>query len=82
MIAPPRLSTILLAAITVLVAVLLYSPLFVPIVSSFFPVARGEVDWSSPTIETYVALTGNHEILSALRTTLVLGFCPVVPGRS
>lgn len=29
----PRLSTIFLAAITSLVAVLLYSPLFVPIVS-------------------------------------------------
>ncbi|RTL92963.1 MAG: ABC transporter permease [Hyphomicrobiales bacterium] len=78
MIAPPRLSTILLAAITALVAVLLYSPLFVPIVSSFFPVARGEVDWSSPTVETYVALAGNDEILSALRTTLVVGFCTVV----
>lgn len=78
MIAAPRLSTILLAAITVLVAALLYSPLFVPIASSFFPVARGEVDWSSPTVETYVALAGNHEILAALRTTLVVGVCTVV----
>ncbi|TIW77932.1 MAG: ABC transporter permease, partial [Mesorhizobium sp.] len=57
---------------------LLYSPLFVPIASSFFPVARGEVDWSSPTVETYVALAGNHEILAALRTTLVVGVCTVV----
>lgn len=74
----PRLSTLLLAAITILVAALLYSPLFVPIVSSFFPVARGEVDWSSPTVSTYVALAGNHEILLALRTTLVVGACTVV----
>ncbi|OHV62410.1 ABC transporter permease [Mesorhizobium sp. LCM 4577] len=74
----PRLSTLLLAAITILVAALLYSPLFVPIVSSFFPVARGEVDWSSPTVSTYVALAANHEILLALRTTLVVGACTVV----
>lgn len=78
MIAAPRLSTILLAAVTTLVTVLLYSPLFVPIVSSFFPLARGVVDWSSPTVSTYVALAENHDILAALRTTLVVGACTVV----
>ena len=66
----PRLSTIFLAAITALVAVLLYSPLFVPIVSSFFTISHGDVDWSSPTLSTYVALAENHDILAALRTTL------------
>ncbi|TGV79336.1 ABC transporter permease, partial [Mesorhizobium sp. M2D.F.Ca.ET.145.01.1.1] len=71
----PRPSTIFLAAITSLVAVLLYSPLFVPIVSSFFIVSHGNVDWSSPTLSTYVALAGNHDILAALRTTLVVGVC-------
>lgn len=74
----PRLSTIFLAAITALVAVLLYSPLFVPIVSSFFTISHGDVDWSSPTLSTYVALAENHDILAALRTTLIVGVCTVI----
>ncbi|MER9952154.1 ABC transporter permease [Mesorhizobium sp. M0047] len=74
----PRLSTMFLAAITTLVAVLLYSPLFVPIVSSFFTIAHGNVDWSSPTLSTYVALAENHDILAALRTTLIVGVCTVI----
>lgn len=74
----PRLSTIFLAAITTLVAVLLYSPLFVPIVSSFFTISHGSVDWSSPTLATYVALAENHDILAALRTTLIVGVCTVI----
>ncbi|MER8570975.1 ABC transporter permease [Mesorhizobium sp. M1409] len=74
----PRLSTIFLAAIMTLVAVLLYSPLFVPIVSSFFTISHGSVDWSSPTLSTYVALAENHDILVALRTTLIVGVCTVI----
>ncbi|RNJ45057.1 ABC transporter permease [Mesorhizobium erdmanii] len=74
----PRPSTIFLAAITTLVAVLLYSPLFVPIVSSFFTISHGDVDWSSPTLSTYWALAENHDILTALRTTLIVGLCTVV----
>jgi putative spermidine/putrescine transport system permease protein/spermidine/putrescine transport system permease protein len=73
-----RLSTLLLAAVTGLVAILLYSPLFVPIVSSFFPLVRGEIVWSSPTLSSYVSLAANGEILAALRTTLVVGACTVV----
>lgn len=74
----PRPSTIFLAAITTLVAVLLYSPLFVPIVSSFFTISHGDVDWSSPTLSTYRALAGNDDILAALRTTLIVGVCTVI----
>ena len=74
----PRPSTIFLAVITTLVAVLLYSPLFVPIVSSFFAISHGNVDWSSPTLSTYVALAENHDILAALRTTLIVGICTVI----
>ncbi|AID28533.1 putative spermidine/putrescine transport system permease protein [Mesorhizobium sp. USDA 4775] len=74
----PRPSTIFLAVITTLVAVLLYSPLFVPIVSSFFTISHGDVDWSSPTLSTYRALAENHNILAALRTTLIVGLCTVV----
>lgn len=73
-----RLSTLFLAGVTLLVAILLYSPLLVPIVSSFFTVARGNVDWSSPTLQAYMALVNNSDILAALRTTLFVGVCTVV----
>jgi len=73
-----RPSTVLLAAITLLVAALLYSPLFVPILSSFFTVSHGRVDWSQPSVAAYVALAANSEILAALRTTLVVGLGTVV----
>ncbi|MER9329978.1 ABC transporter permease [Mesorhizobium sp. M0488] len=49
-----------------------------PIVSSFFAVLHGSVDWSSPTVSTYVALAENHDILAALRTTLIVGLCTVI----
>lgn len=71
-------SSICLAALTALVAILLYSPLFVPILSSFFFVNHGQVDWSRPSLSAYFALAGNREILAALRTTLVVGLCTVV----
>lgn len=73
-----RLSTVVLAGISGLVAILLYSPLLVPIVSSFFTVARGEVNWGEPTLATYQALFNNTEILTALWTTLVVGVCTVI----
>lgn len=71
-------STICMAALTALVAALLYSPLFVPILSSFFSVSHGQVDWSQPSLSAYASLAGNHEILTALRTTLFVGLCTVV----
>jgi putative spermidine/putrescine transport system permease protein/spermidine/putrescine transport system permease protein len=73
-----RPSTIFLAAVTAFVAVLLYSPLLVPIVSSFFTIARGEVNWSAPTLSAYQALLDNNEILTALRTTLIVGISTVI----
>lgn len=73
-----RPSTLVLAAVTALVAALLYSPLFVPIVSSFFTIKGGLVDWAVPTISAYADLVGNDEILTALRTTLIVGFSTVV----
>lgn len=78
MIGQSRLSWLFLAAATALVAALLYSPLLVPIASSFFVTAHGNVDWGSPTGSAYTALANNREILSALRTTLFVGGCTVV----
>ena len=69
---------LLLALVTAFVAMLLYSPLMVPIASSFFVTQHGQVDWSTPTLSAYVALSKNEDILSALRITLVVGICTVV----
>jgi len=73
-----RPSTIFLAAVTALVAILLYSPLLVPIASSFFIVNHGDVNWSAPTLSAYEALVENNEILTALRTTLIVGISTVI----
>lgn len=73
-----RPSTLFLWAATLLVALLLYSPLFVPILSSVFTVSHGTVDWSKPTLSAYQKLVGNNDILTALRTTLIVGAATVV----
>lgn len=75
---PLRPATIFLVAVTLLVTVLLYSPLFVPIFSSFFTVNHGDVDWSKPTYSAYEQLASNDDILSALRTTLIVGLSTVI----
>ncbi|MGA1805147.1 ABC transporter permease [Rhizobium sp. HT1-10] len=75
---PIRLSTLTLASITAVVAIVLYSPLFVPILSSFFTVNHGKVDWSMPTLSAYVDLMDNEDVLSALRATLIVGISTVV----
>ena len=73
-----RPASLILAAITALVGLALYSPLMVPILSSFFTVSHGQVNWSSPTLSAYQALTENGEILAALRATLIVGFSTVL----
>lgn len=76
--APWRPANLVLTAVTALVGLALYSPLLIPILSSFFAVSHGQVDWSSPTLSAYLELTQNDEILAALRATLIVGFSTVV----
>jgi putative spermidine/putrescine transport system permease protein/spermidine/putrescine transport system permease protein len=71
-------ATCLLALVTGLVFVILYGPIFVPIVSSFFEVHQGAVQWGHPTLDAYAALTRNDGILTALRNTLMVGAAAVV----
>jgi putative spermidine/putrescine transport system permease protein/spermidine/putrescine transport system permease protein len=71
--APPRAATFLLVVVTAVVFVFLYGPLTIPVVSSFFTVSHGAVDWSQPTLAAYAALTANESVLAALRTTLIVG---------
>src|SRR5262245_35121877 len=73
-----RASTVLLIAVTMVVFLLLYGPLMVPIISSFFAISRGAVVWSQPTTSAYAALLLNESVLDALRTTLIVGASAVV----
>jgi ABC-type spermidine/putrescine transport system permease subunit II len=64
--------------VTGLVFAVLYGPIFVPIVSSFFQVKFGRVDFSQPTWDGYSALANNEGILTAVENTLIVGFSAVV----
>ena len=68
------LATGVLSAITLLVFVLLYGPLLIPILSSFFTVSHGDVQWREPSLSSYEALTRNAGILTAVGNTLIVGF--------
>lgn len=69
-----RFASLGLSALTALVFLLLYGPLFVPIASSFFEIARGDVQWSAPSLSAYAALTRNDGIITAFLNTLLVGF--------
>ena len=71
-----RLSSPALAALLVVTAVvflLLYGPLLIPILSSFFNIAHGDVQWNDPSFASYAALAANEGILEACRNTLIVG---------
>ena len=69
-----RLALTVLSVITGLVFVLLYGPLVIPIVSSFFTIARGDVQWREPSLSSYAALAGNEGIIAAVGNTMIVGF--------
>lgn len=73
-----RPATLMLVTVTGFVVVILYGPIFVPIVSSFFTVRHGRVNWDQPTWSAYAALTHNESVLEALRNTLIVGTSAVI----
>jgi ABC-type spermidine/putrescine transport system permease subunit II len=73
-----RIAMAALALVTGVVFVILYGPIFVPIVSSFFEVKQGSVDLSHATVSAYVALAANEGILTAVGNTLIVGFSAVI----
>ncbi|HVI89697.1 MAG TPA: ABC transporter permease [Dongiaceae bacterium] len=64
--------------LTGLVFVILYGPIFVPIISSFFTVKYGQVDWGNANLDAYALLINNDGILTALENTLLVGVSAVV----
>jgi len=73
-----KLANAALISITGLVFALLYGPIFVPIVSSFFTAKQGQIDWSAANLDAYVQLTSNEGILDAVKNTLIVGFSAVI----
>lgn len=68
------LALVLLSAVAALVFAMLYGPLLIPLISSFFNVAHGEVLWDEPSFSSYQELVNNTGILIAVRNTLIVGF--------
>ncbi len=63
-----------LAGLTCIVFLLLYGPLAIPILTSFFTVTHGNAQWDDPSLSAYVALGANEGILEAVGNTLIVGF--------
>jgi putative spermidine/putrescine transport system permease protein/spermidine/putrescine transport system permease protein len=72
------LATVLLASVTALAFVLLYGPIFIPIVTSFFDVKYGSVDWGHASLDAYAKLTENDDVIEAVENTFIVGFAAVV----
>jgi ABC-type spermidine/putrescine transport system permease subunit II len=68
-----RLASLGLSLLTALVFTLLYGPLLVPIISSFFEVTHGDVAWNAPSLSAYGALAHNDGIITAFLNTLIVG---------
>ncbi|MDQ7248315.1 ABC transporter permease [Dongia sedimenti] len=71
------LATLLLSLVTLLVFILLYGPIFIPIVTSFFTVKYGSVDWSQMNLDAYAKLTGNEGVIEAVENTFIVGLSAV-----
>jgi len=71
------LATVLLSLVTLLVFVLLYGPIFIPIVTSFFTVKYGSVDWSQMNLDAYAKLTQNEGVIEAVENTFIVGLSAV-----
>jgi putative spermidine/putrescine transport system permease protein/spermidine/putrescine transport system permease protein len=71
------LATLLLSLVTLLVFILLYGPIFIPIVTSFFTVKYGSVDWSQMNLDAYAKLTQNEGVIEAVENTFIVGLSAV-----
>jgi putative spermidine/putrescine transport system permease protein/spermidine/putrescine transport system permease protein len=73
-----------LAAIMAATLLVLYGPFAYILLTSFFPLARGQVQWASPTLDWYARLWQNGKIIDALWNSLCVGLgsvaCALVLG--
>jgi len=68
-----RLVHVALGLVTALTFSILYAPIVLVCVLSFFPVTRHKVDWSTISTDAYVQLFQNEDIFHALGNTLIVG---------
>lgn len=68
-----KLKNLFLKCYLAFIILFLYAPIFVLIVLSFNN-SRSRVTWGGFTLDWYVRLFSNSQILDALKTTLILGF--------
>ena len=72
-----RFALLMLGFVTLVVFVLLYGPIFIPIVTSFFTVKYGSVDWSQVNLDAYQKLTQNDTIIESVENTFIVGLSAV-----
>ena len=72
-----RLAEWLTGALLGIILVVLYAPVFVGALFSIVPVRAGHVFWQEASLGWYRQLWGNHDILSALGTTMLVGVLAV-----
>ena len=65
-------------AVAGLVLAILYGPLLLVVVASFFPLRQGQVQWAQFSLDNYAKLMANSGILEALGNTLLVGIVAVV----
>jgi putative spermidine/putrescine transport system permease protein/spermidine/putrescine transport system permease protein len=65
----------LLAAITL---ILLYGPLLITAILSFFQRKGGKVDWENPTLQWYAKLFTNQDLQAALTNSVIVGLAATV----
>lgn len=68
-----RAVDLILGGVTLLVFLALYAPIVLVLVLSFFRMRRGEVDWSSFSLQWYERLFANGELGEALWSSLLVG---------
>jgi putative spermidine/putrescine transport system permease protein/spermidine/putrescine transport system permease protein len=66
-----------LGVIAALVVVILYAPLAIVIIGSIVPVRATVFDWSAPSVDAYVALTGSRQIIEAMLRSLFVSVVAV-----
>jgi ABC-type spermidine/putrescine transport system permease subunit II len=66
-------ATVCLSVLAGGVFLLLYGPLVIPIASSFFEVAHGNVQWDQPSLSSYAQLAVNDGVIEACKNTFIVG---------
>lgn len=70
--------TALTVTVAAFVLVVLYGPVALVVLASFFPIRQGQVDWAAFSLESYVRLAGNAGIVEAVGNTLLVGASAVL----